>query len=85
MLSGNDACVVVAEALSPDGTEAGFARLMTRRAQEMGMTNSTFVNSKRLACAGHLMSMRDLGLSARRLIEDFPEYLSDVCRNRVSV
>ncbi|MEO0745810.1 MAG: D-alanyl-D-alanine carboxypeptidase, partial [Pseudomonadota bacterium] len=39
VLSGNDACVVIAEALSPDGTEGGFARLMTRRAQEMGMTN----------------------------------------------
>ena len=32
VLSGNDACAVLAEALSPDGTEAGFARLMTQRA-----------------------------------------------------
>lgn len=74
VLSGNDACVVIAEALSPDGTESGFARLMTRRAQEMGMTNSTFVNSSGWPAAGHLMSMRDLGLLAQRLLEDFPEY-----------
>ena len=74
VLSGNDACVVIAEALSPDGTEGGFARLMTRRAQEMGMTNSTFVNSSGWPAAGHLMSMRDLGLLAQRLLEDFPEY-----------
>ena len=45
VLSGNDACAVIAEALSPDGTEAGFARMMTRRAIDLGMTNSTFMNS----------------------------------------
>ncbi|WP_085805945.1 D-alanyl-D-alanine carboxypeptidase family protein [Roseovarius albus] len=74
VLSGNDACVVIAEALSPDGTEAGFARFMTQRAQKMGMTNSTFSNSNGWPAAGHLMSMRDLALLSRRLIEDFPEY-----------
>ncbi|WP_299657309.1 D-alanyl-D-alanine carboxypeptidase family protein [uncultured Tateyamaria sp.] len=74
VLSGNDACVVIAEALSPDGTEAGFARLMTRRAQEMGMTNSTFANSSGWPAAGHRMSMRDLGLLSQRLITDYPEY-----------
>jgi D-alanyl-D-alanine carboxypeptidase (penicillin-binding protein 5/6) len=74
VLSGNDACVVIAEALSPDGTEGGFARLMTRRAQEMGMTNSTFANSSGWPAAGHLMSMRDLGLLAQNLLTDFPEY-----------
>ena len=74
VLSGNDACVVLAEALSPDGTEAGFARYMTRRAQEMGMTNSTFVNASGWPAAGHRMSMRDLALLASRLIKDFPGF-----------
>lgn len=74
VLSGNDACAVIAEALSPDGTERGFARLMTRKAQDMGMTNSTFVNSNGWPAAGHRMSMRDLGLLATRLIEDFPQF-----------
>ncbi|QIE44866.1 D-alanyl-D-alanine carboxypeptidase [Pseudohalocynthiibacter aestuariivivens] len=74
VLSGNDACAVIAEALSPDGSEAGFARFMTMRAQKMGMTNSTFANSNGWPAAGHRMSMRDLALLARRLIEDFPEY-----------
>ena len=74
VLSGNDACVVIAEALSPDGTEGGFARLMTRRAQEMGMTNSTFANASGWPAAGHRMSMRDLGLLAQRLLTDYPEY-----------
>ncbi|MEP4194219.1 MAG: D-alanyl-D-alanine carboxypeptidase family protein [Aliishimia sp.] len=74
VLSGNDACVVIAEALSPDGTEAGFSRLMTRRAIEMGMTNSTFMNSNGWPQAGHLMSSRDLALLAHRLIADYPEF-----------
>lgn len=74
VLSGNDACVVLAEALSPDGTEAGFARFSTQRAQQMGLTNSVFTNSSGWPDAGHRMSMRDLALLARRIIEDFPEY-----------
>ncbi|WP_422026718.1 D-alanyl-D-alanine carboxypeptidase family protein [Roseovarius sp.] len=74
VLSGNDACAVIAEALSPNGTEAGFARYMTQRAQKMGMTNSTFQNSNGWPAAGHLMSVRDLALLARRIIADFPEF-----------
>lgn len=74
VLSGNDACVVIAETLSPDGTEAGFARLMTQRARQMGMTNSTFRNASGWPAEGHRMSMRDLALVSRRLIEDFPEF-----------
>ncbi|CUH84166.1 D-alanyl-D-alanine carboxypeptidase family protein [Thalassovita mediterranea] len=74
VLSGNDACVVIAEALSPDGTEAGFARYMTQRAQALGMTNSTFANSSGWPAIGHRMSMRDLALLGTRLIEDFPQY-----------
>lgn len=72
--SGNDACVVIAEALSPDGTEYGFSRLMTQRAQEMGMEHSTFTNSNGWPQTGHRMSMKDLAILADRLITDFPEY-----------
>ena len=74
VLSGNDACVVIAEALSPDGTEAGFARMMTDRAQRMGMTNSTFTNSNGWPSAGQRMSVRDLAILADRLITDFPTF-----------
>ena len=74
VMSGNDACVVIAEALSPDGTEAGFARMMTQRATLMGMENSTFMNSSGWPQAGHRMSMKDLAILAERLIEDFPEF-----------
>jgi len=76
VLSGNDACVVLAEALSPDGTEAGFARLMTERARQIGMPNSTFVNSNGWPAAGHRMSVRDLATLTDRLITKFPQYYS---------
>ncbi len=74
VLSGNDACAVIAEALSPNGTERGFADLMTRRAQQMGMTNSIFKNASGWPAEGHVMSMRDLTLLANRIITDFPEF-----------
>ena len=74
VLSGNDACAVLAEALSPDGTEAGFAKLMTQRAKQIGLEDSTFKNSNGWPENGHLMSVRDLGILAQKLITDFPEY-----------
>jgi D-alanyl-D-alanine carboxypeptidase (penicillin-binding protein 5/6) len=69
--SGNDACIVVAEGLS--GTEEAFAAQMTERARALGMTQSTFVNASGWPDPNHRMSMHDLGLIARRLIEAFPE------------
>ena len=74
VLSGNDACAVIAEALSPDGTEAGFAKIMTQRGKQIGLENSTFKNSNGWPANGHLMSVRDLGILAKKLIIDFPEF-----------
>ncbi len=74
VMSANDATVVLAVALSPDGSEGGFARFMTKRARAMGMTNSTFTNSNGWPQEGHRMSVRDLGILASRIISDFPEF-----------
>lgn len=74
VLSGNDASCVLAEALSRNGTEAGFATMMTERARELGMMNSTFANSNGWPAAGHRMSMRDLGILSNRLITDYPTF-----------
>ena len=53
--SGNDACVVVAEALG--GTVEGFVEMMNRRAKELGLENSHFVNPDGLPePPGQLMS-----------------------------
>jgi D-alanyl-D-alanine carboxypeptidase (penicillin-binding protein 5/6) len=70
--SGNDACVVVAEGLA--GTEQAFSAQMTERAKALGMTNSIFANASGWPDPIHRMSMRDLGILAQHLIEDFPEY-----------
>ncbi len=70
--SGNDACIVVAEGLA--GTEEAFADQMTERARALGLEQSVFANSSGWPDPNHRMSMRDLGLLSRRLIEEFPEY-----------
>ncbi|MEM7469946.1 MAG: D-alanyl-D-alanine carboxypeptidase family protein [Pseudomonadota bacterium] len=74
VLSGNDASAVLAERLSPDGSEAGFARFMTQRGQEIGLTSSTFTNSNGWPEPGHRMSMRDLALLGKLLATEFPQY-----------
>ena len=72
VLSGNDACAVIAEALSIDGTEAGFANMMTARARKLGMNNSIFANSNGWPHPGQRMSMEDLGILADEIITTFP-------------
>ena len=70
--SGNDACIVFAEALS--GSEEAFADDMTRRAREIGLTDSSFANATGWPDPNHRMSARDLANLAIRMIEDHPEY-----------
>ena len=70
--SGNDACIVIAENIS--GTEEAFADLMTRKAREWGMNNSTFANASGWPDPNQKMSMRDLGLLTRKMISEYPEY-----------
>jgi len=72
VLSGNDASVVLGEALA--GSEPAFAQQMTIRAQELGMTASTFANASGWPASGHRMSMRDLATLGKRLITEFPQY-----------
>ena len=71
--SGNDACVVVAEGLG--GTVEGFADMMNKRAKELGLSQSHFVNPDGLPDPpGQMMSALDLAKLARHLIRDFPSY-----------
>ncbi len=72
VLSGNDASVVVAEGLA--GTEEAFARMATRRAQELGMRNTTLINSSGWPDPDHMMSKRDLAILAEHLITEYPDY-----------
>src|SRR6266852_2120564 len=66
--SGNDACMVLAEALA--GNERTFADdMMTKRARELGMTQSTFANSNGLPDPGNKMTVRELAKLARYIIQ----------------
>jgi D-alanyl-D-alanine carboxypeptidase (penicillin-binding protein 5/6) len=71
VLSGNDACVVIAEGLS--GNEDSFAERMTRRGQELGMTGTVFKNASGWPAEGQWTTARDLAVVAWRTIEDFPK------------
>ena len=70
--SGNDACIVLAEGIG--GSEEAFAELMTERARELGLTNSTFRNATGWPDPSHLMSVRDIAVLSRHIIEDFPDF-----------
>lgn len=71
VLSGNDACVVVAEGLA--GTEEAFAREATARAKALGLTETHLTNASGWPDPQHRMSTHDLGVLAQHLITDFPE------------
>jgi len=71
-LSANDAAVTIAENLA--GTEANFARVMTRKAQEIGMMSTLFRNASGLPNDEQVTTARDMAILAQHLIRDFPEY-----------
>jgi D-alanyl-D-alanine carboxypeptidase (penicillin-binding protein 5/6) len=70
--SGNDACIVLAEAIS--GSEQQFAELLNETGRRIGLTNSNFRNSTGWPDPEHRMTARDLSILARRLITDFPDH-----------
>ncbi|HEX8445288.1 MAG TPA: D-alanyl-D-alanine carboxypeptidase family protein [Sphingomonas sp.] len=71
-LSGNDACVVLAEAIS--GTEPAFVALMNRRAAELGMRNSQFGTSNGWPDAGRtFVTAKDLATLAEATIARHPD------------
>lgn len=70
--SGNDACIAVAEAMA--GTEAAFAKMMTDEARRIGLNKSTFRNSTGLHDPEHLMTVRELALLARHIMQNYPEH-----------
>ena len=70
VLSANDAATVVAETLG--GSEPGFARLMTAKAHELGMTSTNFRNAAGLPDEEQVTTARDLVKLALALYQDFP-------------
>jgi D-alanyl-D-alanine carboxypeptidase (penicillin-binding protein 5/6) len=71
-LSGNDACVVLAEGIS--GTEQGFTSLMNQQAAKLGLTNSHFGTSNGWPDNGvTFVTARDLANLAAATIRDYPD------------
>ena len=66
--SANDACVTLATAVG--GSESGFVRLMNRRAAQLQLTRTRFVNSSGAPKPGHYSSARDLARLGRYAMRD---------------
>jgi len=69
--SANDAAVAMAEFVA--GSEEAFVERMNKKAQELGMTDTHFVNACGLDAEGHVTSAHDIGLMSRELMIRFPE------------
>jgi D-alanyl-D-alanine carboxypeptidase (penicillin-binding protein 5/6) len=72
--SGNDAAVVLAEAVG--GTLDQFVAMMNRQAAAFGLKNTVFKNVTGLTEAGHHSSARDLATIATHIIRDYPEFFA---------
>src|ERR1700687_3328782 len=70
--NGNDACMILAEGMA--GNERAFAEMMTKRARELSMPQSTFANSNGLPDPGNKMTVRELAKLARYIIQTYPEF-----------
>lgn len=65
--SGNDAAVAMAEYLG--GSESNFVDMMNKRAQELGMKNTTFKNCTGLPIEGHMSTAYDISIMSRELLK----------------
>jgi D-alanyl-D-alanine carboxypeptidase len=72
VLSANDMAVAIAEAIG--GTESHFAELMTAKARELGMSHTFYHNASGLPDSQQITTASDLGILARHLAYDFPQY-----------
>ena len=72
--SGNDSCIALAEGIA--GSEEEFAKIMTSKAIEIGMTNTNFSNSSGINDPDNYSTLRDILIMSRYLIKNFPDYYS---------
>jgi D-alanyl-D-alanine carboxypeptidase len=70
--SANDAAVLLAETLG--GSEEQFARLMTQKARQLGMTSTVYRNASGLPNREQVTTARDMAKLANALLRDFPHY-----------
>jgi D-alanyl-D-alanine carboxypeptidase (penicillin-binding protein 5/6) len=70
--SANDACIAIAEGLA--GNEAAFGAMLTKRAREIGLENSTFTNATGYSDPGLHVTVRDLAQLARHIMQTYPDF-----------
>lgn len=70
IVSANDCAVALGEHLA--GSEEAFVAMMNRRAQELGMKNTQFVNACGLTEEGHHTTAYDIGLMSAQLLRAHP-------------
>jgi len=70
--SANDAAVLLAEGLA--GSEEAFARVMTQKARQLGMSSTVFRNASGLPNSEQVTTARDLAKLANALMRDYPHY-----------
>lgn len=68
--SANDAAVVLGEAIA--GSESAFGDMMTKRARQLGMKNTTFKNASGLHHKSQISTARDMAILGQALQRDFP-------------
>jgi len=73
VMSGNDASIALAQTTVSGGYDS-FIRLMNIKAMELGMHNSSFMNSHGLNEDNHYSTLMDLAILVKSLYEDFPQY-----------
>ena len=74
IISGNDACVALAEGLS--GTEKDFVILMNEKAEEIGLEDTNFNNASGINDVNNYSTVRDILKMSRYMIENYSEYYS---------
>ena len=72
IVSGNDACVALAEGIA--GSEEEFAVMMTAKAKEIGMNNTNFSNSSGINDPDNYSTVRDILIMSEYLIKNYSEY-----------
>jgi len=70
--SANDACIAIAEALA--GNETSFGAMLTKRAREIGLQNSTFTNAEGYPDPNLRVTVRDMAQLARHIMHTYPDF-----------
>lgn len=74
VVSGNDACVAIAEHMS--GSVEAFVRQMNAKARQLGMNDSYFLTPNGLPAKGQITTARDIARLSVAYLRRYPESLN---------